>query len=123
MAPSWIPGLLQFTEASPQYNALNFSVDMIGTGSGGYANSTVTCSNLAILMCPSESRNTAQYQFPNGTTYYGMTNYMGNYGGPGVISLMSGTIIPANNWMIGTATNLDEWRRRVSTSTREPGGP
>ena len=31
---------------------------------------------------------------------------MGNYGGPGVISLMSGTIIPANNWMIGTATNL-----------------
>ncbi len=31
---------------------------------------------------------------------------MGNYGGPGVIALMSGTIIPANNWMIGTAPNL-----------------
>jgi prepilin-type processing-associated H-X9-DG protein len=31
-----------------------------------------------------------------------MTNYMGNYGGPGPISLMSGTIIPANNFLIGS---------------------
>src|SRR5262249_45221281 len=37
----WIPGLLQFTEAVPQFNALNFSVDMTGTGFGGYANSEV----------------------------------------------------------------------------------
>jgi prepilin-type N-terminal cleavage/methylation domain-containing protein/prepilin-type processing-associated H-X9-DG protein len=106
VVPSWIPGLLQFTEASPQYNALNFSVDMIGSGFGGYANSTVTCSNINTLNCPSESLNVGQYQFPNGSTYYGRTNYMGNYGGPGVVSLMSGTIIPANNSMIGTATNL-----------------
>ncbi len=106
VVPSWIPGLLQFTEAAPQYNALNFSVDMIGGGFGGYANSTVTCSSINILLCPSESMNIGQYAFPNGTTYYGRTNYMGNYGGPGVIALMSGTIIPANNWMIGTATNL-----------------
>jgi prepilin-type processing-associated H-X9-DG protein len=34
-----------------------------------------------------------------------MSNYVGNYGGPGVISLMSGTIIPANNYMVGSATN------------------
>jgi prepilin-type N-terminal cleavage/methylation domain-containing protein/prepilin-type processing-associated H-X9-DG protein len=106
VVPSWIPGLLQFTEAVPLYNALNFSVDMIGGGFGGYANSTATCSSISVLLCPSESLNVGQYQFPNGTTYYGRTNYMGNYGGPGVISLMSGTIIPANNWMIGTATNL-----------------
>jgi prepilin-type processing-associated H-X9-DG protein len=106
VVPSWIPGLLQFTEASPQFNALNFSIDMIGSGFGGYANSTVTCSSLNILVCPSESLNVGQYQFPNGTAFYGRTNYMGNYGGPGVIALMSGTIIPANNWMIGTAPNL-----------------
>ncbi len=106
IVPSWIPGLLQFTEAAPQYNALNFSVDMIGSGFGGYANSTVTCTNLSILLCPSESMNMGQYAFPTGGVYYGRTNYMGNYGGPGVISPMSGTIIPANNWMIGTATNL-----------------
>jgi prepilin-type N-terminal cleavage/methylation domain-containing protein/prepilin-type processing-associated H-X9-DG protein len=106
IVPSWIPGLLQFTEAAPQYNALNFSVDMIGSGFGGYANSTVTCTNLSTLLCPSESMNMGQYAFPNGAAFYGRTNYMGNYGGPGVISPMSGTIIPANNWMIGTATNL-----------------
>ncbi|MGP0068525.1 MAG: DUF1559 domain-containing protein [Isosphaeraceae bacterium] len=106
LPPSWIPGLLQFTEAAPQFNALNFSLDMMGGGFGGYANSTVTCTNLSILICPSESMNSPQYPFPSGTAYYGRTNYMGNYGGPGVISMMSGTIIPANNWMIGTALNL-----------------
>jgi prepilin-type N-terminal cleavage/methylation domain-containing protein/prepilin-type processing-associated H-X9-DG protein len=106
VVPSWIPGLLQFTEALPQFNALNFNVDIIGGGFGGYANSTVTCSNLSILACPSESRNQPQYAFPNGTTSYGQGNYMGNYGGPGVIALMSGTIIPANNSMIGSAVNL-----------------
>ena len=106
VVPSWICGLLQFTEAQPLFNALNFNLDMIGGGFGGYANSTVTCSNIAILVCPSESMNVGQYAFVTGTTFYGRTNYMGNYGGPGVISLMSGTIIPANNWMIGTAPNL-----------------
>jgi prepilin-type N-terminal cleavage/methylation domain-containing protein/prepilin-type processing-associated H-X9-DG protein len=102
--PSWIPGLLQFTEALPQFNALNFSVDMVGGTPGAYANSTVTCSNLAMLQCPSESRTTPQYQAVPGA-FAGMSNYVGNYGGPGVISLMSGTIIPANNSLIGSATS------------------
>ena len=52
--------------------------------------------NLAILLCPSESQWKPCVCLPSGI-YYGMTNYMGNYGGPGPISLMSGTIIPANN--------------------------
>jgi prepilin-type N-terminal cleavage/methylation domain-containing protein len=107
--PSWVPGLIQFTEAQPQYNAMNFSLDMIGGGSlGAFANSTVTCTNLAMLICPSESRNTPQYPGPPGTgsgIWAGMSNYVGNYGGPGVISLMSGTIIPANNCFIGSAAN------------------
>src|SRR5215472_2208373 len=73
--PGWIPGILQFTEATAQFNALNFSLDMLSSGSpGGWANSTVTCSNLAILQCPSENLNTPQYAFANGISY-GMTNY------------------------------------------------
>ncbi len=99
---SWIPGLLQFTEAQPQYNAINFMLDMISGTPGGWANWTVSTSNLAVLQCPSENRNTPQYQFVNTGRYYGQTNYAGNYGGPGVIMPMSGTIIPANNYMIGT---------------------
>jgi prepilin-type N-terminal cleavage/methylation domain-containing protein/prepilin-type processing-associated H-X9-DG protein len=107
IVPSWIPGLLQFTEGVPLYNAINFNVDMISSGSpGGWANSTVTCTNLSMLQCPSESRNTPQFAFTTGV-FYGMGNYMGNYGGPGPISLMSGTIIPANNWMIGSAPNTN----------------
>ena len=106
-APSWITGVLQFTEAVPQFNALNFNVNLISSNFyGGWANSTVAFLNIAILTCPSESRNQGQYPFlaiPG--QYYGMSNYVGNYGGPGVISLMSGTIIPANNYMVGSATN------------------
>jgi prepilin-type N-terminal cleavage/methylation domain-containing protein/prepilin-type processing-associated H-X9-DG protein len=103
VTPSWIPGLLQFTEAVPQFNAINFSLDMISPGAiGGWANSTVSTSNLALLTCPSENRNQPQYQFGTTGKYYGMTNYVGNYGGPGVISLMSGTIISANNYAVGS---------------------
>jgi prepilin-type N-terminal cleavage/methylation domain-containing protein/prepilin-type processing-associated H-X9-DG protein len=105
LVPSWIPGILQFSEGVPMFNALNFSVDMWGTGFGGYANSTVTCSKLSMLQCPSESLSTPSYQFGATGIYGGQSNYMGNYGGPGPISMMSGTIIPANNWMIGTAAN------------------
>jgi prepilin-type processing-associated H-X9-DG protein len=104
--PSWIPPLLQFSEALPQFNALNFSLDMIGSNTpGAFANSTVTCSNLAMLSCPSESRITPQYPGPVAGIFAGMSNYVGNYGGPGVISLMSGTIIPANNSLIGSAAS------------------
>jgi prepilin-type N-terminal cleavage/methylation domain-containing protein/prepilin-type processing-associated H-X9-DG protein len=106
LGPSWIPGLLQFTEASPQFNALNFSVDMIGFGYGAFANSTVTLSNLNLLSCPSESTNPGLYGGPIAGTFQAKTNYMGNFGGPGVISPLSGTIIPANNFEIGTAPNL-----------------
>ncbi len=38
----------------------------------------------------------------SGSLYYAPTNYGGNYGGPGNISLMSGTIVPTNNFAIGT---------------------
>jgi prepilin-type processing-associated H-X9-DG protein len=105
--PSWIPGLLQFTEAVPQFNALNFNVDMISSNSyGGWANSTVGLLNINVLQCPSENlTGQGQYPFLATGAFYGMSNYVGNYGGPGPISMMSGTIIPANNAYIGSATN------------------
>src|SRR5690606_4186563 len=113
LAMSWIPPLLQYTEQQPMYNALNFNVDMMGTGFGGLANSTVTCSNLSILLCPSESINQPLRSLdPNNAlglagVYYGRTNYMGNYGGPGVISQTSGTIVPVNNrYMCATGNCL-----------------
>jgi prepilin-type N-terminal cleavage/methylation domain-containing protein len=62
----WLPPLLQFTEAQPFFNALNFNVDLMGSWFGGYANSTVTTANLAILMCPSESQWNPLRQWGNG---------------------------------------------------------
>ena len=102
---SWIPGTFQFTEQTALFNALNFSVDMLSSNTpGGWMNSTVALLNVAVLQCPSESRNQGQYPFLATGQYYGMGNYVGNYGGPGPISMMSGTIIPANNNYIGSAT-------------------
>ena len=100
----WIPGILQFTEAVPQYNALNFNLDIDGGNAGGYANSTVTAMSLNVLTCPSENNNTGIYGLLGvlAAPWAGLTNYAGNYGGPGPISMMSGTIIPANNYMIGS---------------------
>jgi prepilin-type N-terminal cleavage/methylation domain-containing protein/prepilin-type processing-associated H-X9-DG protein len=102
---SWIPGTFQFTEQLPLFNALNFSVDMLSSNTpGGWMNSTVALTKIAVLQCPSESRSQGQYPFlaiPG--TFYGMGNYCGNYGGPGPIQLLSGTIIPANNNEFGSA--------------------
>jgi prepilin-type N-terminal cleavage/methylation domain-containing protein/prepilin-type processing-associated H-X9-DG protein len=102
LSASWVTGLLQFTEAVPMYNALNFNIDIMGNCPGGFANSTVTTANLNLMQCPSESQWTGQEMSPVAGIYYGPTNYAGNYGGPGVISLMSGTIVPANNDTIGS---------------------
>ena len=42
-----------------------------------------------------------------------MSNYAGNYGGPGPISMMSGTIIPSNNNQIGSAPVPRHHHRRA----------
>jgi len=108
---SWIPPILQYTEQGPMYNAMNFNLDMMSTGVGGWANSTASCSNLSTLMCPSESMWQPLRQWGTGTDgaihYYGMTNYRGNYGGPGVIQVATGTIVPSNFGVKATRYNLD----------------
>src|SRR4051812_16973644 len=81
---SWIPPLLQFTEQQPIYNALNFNVDVVVTASQGQANSTVASMSLALLTCPSDNMQPQKLRaIPNTTLFFGNTNYVGNYGGPG----------------------------------------
>ncbi|SIO45919.1 prepilin-type N-terminal cleavage/methylation domain-containing protein/prepilin-type processing-associated H-X9-DG domain-containing protein [Singulisphaera sp. GP187] len=87
-AISWLVPLLQFAEQQPMYNAFNFSVSPMYSSGTGIANTTVAYSKLGLLLCPSES----QAGLPRDP--HAATNYVGNYGGPGVISLFSGTIIP-----------------------------
>jgi prepilin-type N-terminal cleavage/methylation domain-containing protein/prepilin-type processing-associated H-X9-DG protein len=102
LCASWVTGVLQFTEQTSMYNSLNFNIDIMGNCPGGFANSTVTTANLNMMQCPSESQWTGQEMSPVAGIYYGPTNYAGNYGGPGNISLMSGTIVPTNNDAIGS---------------------
>ena len=107
---SWIPPILQFMEGTAMFNAINFNLDLSGTGVGGYANSTATTARLSFLACPSDGKGSPLRVFSTTPTtiYYGMTNYMGNYGGPGVISPASGTIVPTNNYLIGSAAKPAE---------------
>ncbi len=90
-ALSWIVPLLQYTEAQPTYNAFNVGLSPMlvpGSNGQGAANTTVAYSLVSVLLCPSES----QGGYPRAP--HTPTNYVGNYGGPGVISQFSGTIIP-----------------------------
>jgi prepilin-type N-terminal cleavage/methylation domain-containing protein/prepilin-type processing-associated H-X9-DG protein len=103
---SWIPPLLQYTEQSAIYNALNFSADVVYTGSPGtFANSTVASTRMALLVCPSDNLQPQPLrQLATTGLYFGTTNYFGNYGGPGPLSPASGTIIPNQNWrMVSTS--------------------
>jgi len=90
-AISWIVPLLQYTEAQPIYNAFNISNSPMlpaGATGQGSTNTTAAYTKVGVLVCPAES----QQGLPRSP--HAPTNYMGNYGGPGVISQFSGTIIP-----------------------------
>ena len=101
---SWIPPLLQYSEGLPMYNAINFMTDVMG-GGNGLANTTVSTASIAFLLCPSEDMVQPLRQAYTNGPYYGMTNYMGNYGGPGVIQMATGTIVPTNNKAMCPASN------------------
>jgi prepilin-type N-terminal cleavage/methylation domain-containing protein/prepilin-type processing-associated H-X9-DG protein len=101
---SWIPGLLQYTEQLPVYNAMNFLVDVVTTATAGLPNSTVASLRLPLLLCPSDNIGLQHLrQIPNTTLYFGTTNYFGNYGGPGPMFPASGTIVPNNNYRMYTS--------------------
>lgn len=79
----------------PLYNAFNFSFSTAGadydtpcSNGNGWVNSTVGRTQVAALLCPSESLA----QHPDAG--WGTMNYYGNLGGPGVIATHTGVIIP-----------------------------
>lgn len=93
---SWTVSLLQYTEQSAVFNAYNFGLEPVWTVEtpDGRANSTVACLSLGFLGCPDDAGR-SRPRAP-----YAPTNYMGNYGGPGQISVADGVIVPLPNQLI-----------------------
>jgi prepilin-type N-terminal cleavage/methylation domain-containing protein len=117
---SWIVPLLQYTEQTPMYNAYNFSVEPMEAGSGdpGWANITVASANMNMLMCPSDGL-TDQLRNISGTgLYFGITNYCGNFGGPGPLQVCSGTISGCSRSATRSIPRSPRWR-----SPRSPTAP
>jgi prepilin-type N-terminal cleavage/methylation domain-containing protein/prepilin-type processing-associated H-X9-DG protein len=81
---SWAAAILPELEQNPLYNALNFSISM-----GNAGNNTVSFTQLATLLCPSESI-TQKPGSPMGTL-----NYASNFGGPAPIRQWTGILVPA----------------------------
>ena len=90
--PSWLIAILPQIEQGNLYAAYNFSAPAVVTGGSpsGLENTTVTYNQIATLLCPSESS-------VNRPAFTATTNYVGNYGGPGQISVYSGTIVPVGD--------------------------
>ncbi|MDG3004504.1 DUF1559 family PulG-like putative transporter [Paludisphaera mucosa] len=103
---NWTPALLQYTEQNALFNACNFLVEPMGTALGGWANTTASTTNMAMLTCPSDSNWQPLRTWGTGTNgqtyYYGMTSYVGNYGGPGVLQVATGTIVPVKSPLVSS---------------------
>jgi prepilin-type N-terminal cleavage/methylation domain-containing protein/prepilin-type processing-associated H-X9-DG protein len=80
----WSAAILPQLEQSPLYNALNFSIYLDHP-----ANTTVAYTQVATLLCPSESI-TERPGSPLGTL-----NYASNFGGPAPIRQWTGILVPA----------------------------
>jgi len=95
-AISWPIALLSAMEQTAMFNSFNCAFTTGGGGAdydtactgGGMNNSTVGRSQIASLLCPSESLK----RHPDGAN--ATMNYYGNRGGPGIITTQSGMIIP-----------------------------
>ena len=85
-APAWTIAILPQLEQGPLYAAYNFSAPtVVLSATSGLENTTVTTTQLATFLCPSEDN---QVRPSTSAT----TNYVGNYGGPGPIQCYTGTI-------------------------------
>jgi prepilin-type N-terminal cleavage/methylation domain-containing protein/prepilin-type processing-associated H-X9-DG protein len=94
--PAWTSVILPGLEEMPLYNALNFSA----FGQDYPQEYTVSYTQLAVVLCPSESVN----QRPSGTPTaalasggYATSNYVNNRGGPGTVQSWSGVVVPGPN--------------------------
>jgi prepilin-type N-terminal cleavage/methylation domain-containing protein/prepilin-type processing-associated H-X9-DG protein len=81
---TWEGAVLPHLEQTQIYNSLNFNIPL-----GSPANNTGGLTQLATLLCPSESIT----QRPSG--FWGANNYMANYGGPPPIRMWTGILVAA----------------------------
>lgn len=79
---SWAVYLLPDLEQTPLYNATNFGFSM-----NQPANTTVSYTKFAALLCPSDSQKVRP------ASPWAPSNYAGNFGGPEVIRMWTGTIV------------------------------
>ena len=87
-APPWTLAILPQLEQSALFAAYNFSAPAVVLGGGaGQENTTVTYTQVATFLCPSEDNGTR----PSAAA---TINYVGNYGGPGQAQCYSGTLVP-----------------------------
>jgi len=86
----WPLAIAPQLEQGPLFNAFNFSAGMFGNAAGEtfqHGNDTIIAIQLATLICPSDGTR----QKPQAP--WGVTNYVGNMGGPGQLAAFSGTIV------------------------------
>src|SRR4051794_37443538 len=75
----------------PAFTAYNSSVKARAP-----ENSTVGYTQLGTFLCPSDSSTSAPSA--TATAAWATTNYVGNFGGPGIIQRWTGTMIPMKKW-------------------------
>jgi prepilin-type N-terminal cleavage/methylation domain-containing protein/prepilin-type processing-associated H-X9-DG protein len=96
-AASWTVFLLPSLEQGPLYNTMNFSLDPLEP-----QNSTIAYTALKALSCPSDN------QLIRPASPWAPTNYMGNNGGPNVVRMWSGTIVPCYTASTTNATPVSD---------------
>jgi prepilin-type N-terminal cleavage/methylation domain-containing protein/prepilin-type processing-associated H-X9-DG protein len=95
---SWAVAILPQLEQQVLFNSMNFS-----QGSYGFQITTAGYTQVASLICPSESIG-QRPGYPWGTM-----SYVGNYGGPGQIMAYSGTIIPPKDLKLNGDIGTTGW--------------
>jgi len=91
----WPLALAPNLEQGAIFNNFNFSAGMFGNASGytvQHGNDTMIAIQLATLICPSDG-TVQRPQAP-----WGMTNYVGNMGGPGQLDMFTGPIVSGPVW-------------------------
>jgi prepilin-type N-terminal cleavage/methylation domain-containing protein/prepilin-type processing-associated H-X9-DG protein len=92
---NWYCAIFPQLEQQQIFNAINFALSPMDPG---LSQVTAAVTSVSGLLCPSESAGTQLYPAPaitgNGSGYYAVSNYVGNYGGPAAFQPYTGTIIP-----------------------------
>ncbi len=105
---NWYAAILPQMEQQPIFNSINFMLCPMDGSLGQFGNITAASTQIKTLICPSESASTQLYATPQmngaGFGYYGVANYVGNYGGPPTFQAYSGTIIPGYGVTPGSTT-------------------